>query len=263
MSLDALLAFTENVAREAGAILAAGYRTGAQVHKKGRIDLVTEFDLRSERLIRERIGTAYPAHAIVGEEGGRTAGSSDWVWYVDPLDGTTNFAHGHPFFCVSMGLYEGTTPQVAVVHAPILGITWSARAGGGTQRNGEPCAVSKTVALIDALVATGFPYNRRSDADDNIPETRAFLRRTHGMRRCGSAAIDLAMVADGSFDLYWEQQLNAWDLAAGALLVLEAGGTVTDYDGTPADPLSGRLLASKGPLHPEALEVLREARLGL
>jgi myo-inositol-1(or 4)-monophosphatase len=246
------------IAQEAAELLLAGWRTGARVQKKGRIDLVTEFDLRSEALVTKRLAAAFPGHQVVAEEGGRT-GSGELVWYVDPLDGTTNFAHGHPFFAVSLGLCRGSEPLLGVVAAPALGVVWSGARGLGAARNAERCRVTDTSSLLDALVATGYSYDQTQD-DDNLRETRAFLRRTHGIRRCGSAALDLALVADGTFDVYWEQRLNPWDIAAGALLVLEAGGSLSDYDGAAFDVRKGRLVASNGTLHALALGVIQEAR---
>lgn len=262
-TLDAIRATAVQIARAAGETLLAGFREPLDVRHKGIIDLVTDFDLRSEAVIVEALRREFPAHRVVAEEGGgseRGAQEDDLVWYVDPLDGTTNFAHGHPFFAVSMGLYRGAEGLVGVVVAPALGVCWEARRGGGALRNGVPCRVAEAERLEDTIVATGFPYDVRDNPDDNTAEFRAFLRHTRGVRRCGSAALDLAMVADGTYGLYWEQRLKAWDMAAGALLVLEAGGRLSDYGGGLADPRTGRLVASNGPLHSEALAVLAAAR---
>lgn len=270
---DHALAVATRIAQDAGAVLSNGFRKPMSVRNKGAIDLVTEFDLRSEELVRARLADAFPAHRIVAEEGSAEdtgATATDLVWYVDPLDGTTNFAHGHPFFAVSLGLYRGRAGLIGVVHAPVLGVTWAARLGGGAIRREEgrngsgasehPCRVADHERLEDTIGATGFPYDVRSNPDDNTREFREFLKRTRGVRRCGSAALDLAMVADGTYGFYWEQYLSPWDMAAGAVLVLEAGGRLTDFSGGAADPLSGRLLASNGPLHEEALTVLRQLR---
>ena len=258
LDLAPVLDTARNIAQEAAALVLEGFRSGAKVHKKGRIDLVTDYDLASEKLIRERLLAAFPDHAIVGEEGD-PVGSGDLVWYVDPLDGTTNFAHGHPFFCVSIGLCNGPEPIVGVVAAPAVNLVWSGAKGQGAFRNEEPCRVSEQASLLDALAATGYAYFQETD-DDNMRETRAFLKKTHGFRRCGSAAMDLAMVADGTYDFYWEQRLNPWDLAAGACLIAEAGGQVSDYDGRAADPRSGRLVASNPHLHAQVVEVIQTAR---
>lgn len=232
-----------------------GFRAGGAIGKKGAIDLVTEYDLRSEELIRQTLTQAFPDHRIVGEEQ-EASGTGDLVWYVDPIDGTTNFAHGHPFFCVSLALYDGDTPLVGVVSAPALHTEWFASAGGGAFRNGRRCEVSQRSELSTALCATGFAYDRWDNPDDNVPEFAAFLRSTRGVRRCGSAAIDLAMVADGAFDIYWERGLNPWDMCAGALLVLEAGGQLSNYQGGNADARSGELVATNGHLHKQAISTL-------
>ncbi len=257
--LSAAMDEAVHLAKGAADLVMKGFRSGAAVHKKGAIDLVTEWDLRSEELVRRGLEHAFPGHAIVGEEGDDT-GEGELVWYVDPLDGTTNFAHGHPFFCVSIGLCHGAEPLVGVVAAPALQLSWRGARGLGAFRNDRPCRVTDTASLDDALCATGFPYDRRTNPDDNLREYRAFLLRTQGIRRCGSAAIDLALVADGTYDVYWEQRLSAWDLCAGACLVAEAGGRLSDYAGGPADPREGMLVATNGRLHDAALAVIGEAR---
>lgn len=257
------LATVVAIAEAAGREVLAGWRSGTAVRKKGEIDLVTEWDFRSERLIVERLRAAFPDDAIVAEEGGGDASRDGRTWWIDPLDGTTNFAHGHPFFAVSIGLLRGAEPLLGVVHAPALAVTWAAARGTGCTRNGVPCRVSSKTALVDALCATGFAYDTfhalQNGGDDNVAETKAFLHRTHGFRRCGAAAIDAAMVADGTYDFYWEQKLKGWDLAAGACLVLEAGGRVSAYDGTPCDPRRGQIVASNGHLHAAVIDVLQQA----
>ncbi|MDH3200368.1 MAG: inositol monophosphatase [Myxococcales bacterium] len=256
------LEVAERVAREAGALVLRGWRGVGRISHKGRFDLLTEHDLRSEELIRSGLEHAFPEHRIVGEETAET-GDGDLVWYVDPIDGTTNFAHGHPFFCVSVALYDGADGLVGVVHAPALGTTWKAAKDSGAFRNGERCKVSTRAALEEALCATGFPYDRWTTPDNNREELSLFLQRARGIRRCGSAAIDLCLVADGTYDIYWEQGLNAWDMCAGALIVLEAGGQLSTYEGLKADPRSGKLIASNGLLHDAALRTVREARYKL
>jgi myo-inositol-1(or 4)-monophosphatase len=249
----------EHIAREAGRLIMAGWRSGGRISRKGRFDLLTDHDLASERLIREQLEHEFPAHRIVGEESPET-GEGEMVWYVDPIDGTTNFAHGHSFFSVSIALYRGGEGLVGVVHAPALGVTWKAAKGAGAFRNGQRCSVSTRGTLEEALCATGFPYDRWSNPDNNVAELELFLQRVRGIRRCGSASIDLCLVADGTYDIYWEQRLNAWDVCAGALVVLEAGGQLTAYDGAPADPRTGKLIASNGLLHDAAVRTVREAR---
>ncbi len=253
------LGVARKVAADVTPLLMEGFRSGTRIEKKGAIDLVTEYDRRAEARIRAQLLAEFPDHRIVGEEGPEE-GVGERVWYVDPIDGTTNFAHGHPFFGVSLALYEGLEALVGVVAAPALGITWWASKDGGAFRNGERCTVSTTRALADSLCATGFPYDQWTSAEDNLREHRAFLKASRGVRRCGAAALDLCFVADGSYDVYWEQKLNPWDVAAGALVVQEAGGLVTDYDGTRTEVRRGRFVASNGRVHAEAIAKLREAR---
>ena len=249
----------EGAARDAGEIVSHGFRSRASVSRKGKFDLVTEFDLASERLIRDRIGAAFPDHKIVGEEGEAT-GDGDLVWYVDPIDGTVNFAHGHPYFAVSIGLYEAGEGVVGVVHAPRLGLTWTAIRGRGAFCNGAPCGVSERASLEEALCTTGFPGNLASLEDTNERELASFLRLARGVRRCGSAALDLAFVADGTYDLYWERGLSPWDIGGGCVLVSEAGGRVTDYAGASMDITVGEVVATNPLLHGEALRTIQEAR---
>ena len=253
------LAVAERAALQAADLVMKGWRDVGQISRKGRFDLLTEYDLGSERLIREHLSGAFPSHRVVGEENANQ-GDGELVWYVDPIDGTTNFAHGHFFFAVSIALYRGSEGLAGVVHAPALGITWKAAKGAGAFRNGKRCRVSTRDQLEEALCATGFPYDRWSSPDNNLTELALFLQRARGIRRCGSASIDLCLVADGTYDIYWEQGLNAWDMCAGALLVLEAGGQLSTYDGTAADPRSGKLIATNGILHEAAVRTVREAR---
>ena len=253
------LEVAEAAAREAGEIAMRGWRQGAGISKKGRFDLLTEFDLACERAIRARLESAFPSHRIIGEEG-EESGSGELVWYVDPIDGTTNFAHGHFFFATSIALYRGSEGLAGVVHAPALGVTWTACKDGGALRNAEACRVSERARLDEAVCATGFPYDRWTNPDNNHAELALFLERARGVRRCGAASIDLCLVADGTYDIYWEKALNAWDMCAGSLLVREAGGRLSDYDGAPADPRSGKLIATNGLLHEVAVATVGEAR---
>lgn len=253
------LGVAERAAREAGAIAMKGWRSETKVSKKGRIDLLTEYDLESERSIRQRLQSAFPGHRIIGEEDDES-GEGDLVWYVDPIDGTTNFVHGHFFFAVSIALYRGAEGLVGVVHAPALDVTWTAAQGAGAYRNGNPCHVSTRATLEEAVCATGFPYDRASNPDNNQVELSLFLERCRGVRRCGAAAIDLCLVADGTYDVYWEKSLNPWDMCAGALLVEEAGGRLSGYEGEPADPRAGAIVATNDLLHDEAVRTVGEAR---
>jgi len=249
----------ERVALQAGELVMKGWRSVVEISRKGRFDLLTEYDLGSERLIREQLCGAFPGHRIVGEEDAES-GEGELVWYVDPIDGTTNFAHGHFFFAMSIALYRGSEGLAGVVHAPALGVTWKAAKGMGAFRNGQRCSVSTRDQLDEAVCATGFPYDRWSTPDNNHAELVLFLQRARGIRRCGAASIDLCLVADGTYDIYWEQGLNAWDMCAGALLVLEAGGQLSTYEGDEADPRTGKLIASNGVLHEAAVRTIREAR---
>jgi myo-inositol-1(or 4)-monophosphatase len=247
------------IATEAGELLMEGWRGDPRVRKKGAIDLVTDYDLRSEELLRERMGAAFPAHALVAEEGEDEA-RGDWIWYVDPLDGTTNFAHGHFVFAVSLGLAHRGRPVLGVVHAPALGVTWAGAEGRGATRNKAPCRVSRAAALREAMVATGFPYDRASSDEDNLRETAHIVPQLQGIRRCGAAAVDLCLVADGTYDGYWEQKLNPWDVCAGMAIAAAAGARASDYDGAPVTARSPRLVVTNGPLHDALLAAIGEAR---
>ena len=242
------------VASEAGALLAKGWRTRPTAEsKQSLVDLVTEWDLESERLIRERLAERAPGVPVVAEEHGGSRGSGP-TFYCDPLDGTTNYVHGHPFWAVSIGVLDGATPVAGAVVAPSLGTTWVGW-GAQAERSGERCRVSSTTALGDALLATGFPPDRSQEPDNNFPAFTRVKRRCRGVRRCGSAAIDLCLVADGTYDGYWERRLHAWDVAAGAAIVLGAGGTLTALDGGPAKLEVGHLVASNGQIHQALLEL--------
>lgn len=240
------------IAEDAGRVLMVGHRRGGQIQKKGEIDLVTEFDLKSEALIKERMRTAFPDHGLIAEEGGGQE-HGGMVWYVDPLDGTTNFAHGHFVFSVAIGLALDGVPIAGVVHAPPISVTWHGGEGLGAFRNGASCAVSSVDKLGDSMIATGFPYDRARDPDNNVREAAHMIPKVQGLRRLGSAAIDLSLVADGTYDGYWEQKLSPWDLCAGAAIAKAAGAKLTDYDGAPIDVRTRRVVVTNGRIH----EVLR------
>ena len=254
--LEQLAKVALEVAEEAAALVMRAYRCGISPSEKGRADLVTEYDVLSERLIRRRLGERTPGVPIVGEEeGGNPEGPT---WYCDPIDGTTNFVHGHPFFCVSIGLMESNTPLCGAVVAPALATSWLAH-GKHAFRNGAPCKVSDTLLLSEALLGTGFPpAASRGNPEDNVDTFRRVLPHARGIRRCGAAAIDLCFVADGTYDAYWERKLNAWDVAGGAAVVLAAGGTITNLLGEPPDLKVGQILASNGHVHEAQLALLPE-----
>lgn len=246
------------IAHAAGEVLLEGWgKRPTTQQKTAATDLVTEYDKRAEVLISQRLQQAFPDHAIVGEEGCRIGDpEARFIWYVDPLDGTMNFSHAMPMFSVSLGLVVNGAPMVGVVHAPALGWTFAGIVGGKATRNGQPITVSKVAALPQALYATGFPYVA-GQPDANLPEFSAFLRTTHGVRRLGSAALDLAFVAAGWLDGYWERHIQPWDLAGGAALVVAAGGKVSDVEGGPCDVRTGRILATNGLVHEQSLNLLR------
>lgn len=222
---------------------------------------MTQVDREIEALLTERLRRAFPDHAVIGEEAsaGRslTPPSGDtWAWYLDPLDGTTNFAHGHPHFAVSLGLARGAEVYLGMVADPLRGETFAARRGGGATLNGHPIRVSTVARLDDALLATGTPYDRRERADFYLDRIKAFMLRAHGIRRAGSAALDLCYVACGRVDAYWEWRLAPWDHAAGALIVREAGGTIGTCAGGSYDLFGDSVLASNGTLHAAMLAAL-------
>jgi myo-inositol-1(or 4)-monophosphatase len=268
MSAADALTFAEpasRIALEAGALLRGFFQRGVTTEYKGDVDLVTEADRTSEKLIVERLHAAFPEHGIYGEEGTRSHLESGYRWYIDPLDGTTNFAHGFPVFCVSMGL-EKREPSLpasedgelvaAVIYDPLREELFTAEKGRGAYLNGALIHVSRTPVLAEALVATGFPSHKRHK-NPNIHFYQEFTLRSHGVRRAGSAALDLAYTACGRMDAYWEFNLNPWDTAAGALLVTEAGGSMTRFDGGPFPLNSEEILATNGLLQDEMLEFFR------
>lgn len=236
----------EAIAREAGCLLLE-YRGRVQIEYKGEADLVTAADRASEALIAARLRAAFPTHAFIAEEGSRQAGQ-DYCWYVDPLDGTTNFAHGLPFFAVSLGLEREGEVVAGVVYNPVLDEMFSASRAAGARLNGRPIAVSPQTQLSAALLATGFPSQKRHP-NPNIHFYQHFSLRTHGMRRLGSAALDLCYTASGRFEGFWEFNLKPWDTAAAQLILTEAGGQVTDMRGEPYRLDSPEILASNGHLH--------------
>ncbi len=244
-------AMTE-IAREAGALLMTYFARRVKIEYKGEVDLVTEADRASEALITDRIHARWPRHGVMAEEGTRTVGSGEYQWYVDPLDGTTNFAHGFPVFCVSLAVEHQGKLAAGVIYDPTRDELFSAERGSGSYLNSRRIHASKIASLAESLVATGFPSHKRHK-NPNIHFYHQITLRTHGVRRAGSAALDLAGVACGRFDGFWEFNLNPWDTAAGVLLVEEAGGQVTDFSGGPFTIDSRETVASNGLLHADLL----------
>lgn len=252
--MESYLNTAAEIAREAGALLAQLFKRPLEIFYKRPSDLVTEADRRSEALIVERLRSYFPKHAVVSEEGGGQKTDSDYCWYVDPLDGTTNFAHGFPVFCTTLGLAYRGEVVAGVVYDPLRDEMFAAERGSGAYLNNKRLHVSKTPKLSESLLATGFP----PFADNHELNIRFYFRFTqlcHGIRRAGAAALDLCSVAAGRFEGFWELKLNPWDKAAGALLVTEAGGRISDVAGAPFNLLGDDVFASNGHVHDEMREV--------
>jgi myo-inositol-1(or 4)-monophosphatase len=253
------VSIAESIAREAGALLREYYHRGVTAEFKGDVDIVTEADRASEKLIVGRLNAELPTHGIYGEEGTRTGLDAEYRWYVDPLDGTTNFAHGFPVFAVVLGCEKRTSGLAAkedgemvagVIYDPLRDEMFTAARGEGAFLNGKPIHVSKATLLQESLIATGFPSQKRHESP-NVHFYQEFTLRSHGVRRAGAAAIDLAYVACGRLEGYWEFQLNPWDTSAGYLLIEEAGGRVTHFDGSKFTLDSREVLATNGKIHGE------------
>ena len=242
------------IAREAGASISEFARQRIGFELKGAYDIVTEADRTSERIIVARLRQHFPTHAVMAEEGGGNGGSSEYQWYVDPLDGTTNFAHGFPVYNVSIGLARAGELIAGVVYDPNRDEMFQAEAGSGAFLNQQPIHVTPTARIDDSLSATGFPSRKRHQ-NINIHFYYQLAMTSHGVRRAGAAAIDMAYVACGRLDFFWEFQLKPWDMAAGCLLVREAGGICTDMRGAPLDLNGPHILADNGALHPAVVEL--------
>ncbi|MBX0327279.1 inositol monophosphatase [Oscillochloris sp. ZM17-4] len=251
-----MLDFAIDLAHRAGAILRAGQERERSVAFKRRADLVTDIDKASEALIVAAIGERYPGHAILAEEGGAAAGAGEYQWVIDPLDGTLNYVHGMPIYCVSIGLLCRGELSLGVVYDPTRDELFAAEAGRGAFCNGRRLRVSSAAELGHSMLTTGFPYDRFSRADNNLAEFGRLLMKARDIRRPGAAALDLAYVAAGRSDAHWELGLAPWDTAAGALLVREAGGALSDWRGEPWRPGGDRLVASNGHIHAEILREL-------
>jgi myo-inositol-1(or 4)-monophosphatase len=247
-------------ANQAGEILRQRFGQVHEIHYKGLVDLTTEADHQSEDYLIGQIRSSYPEHAIITEESGSLAGRSDHCWYVDPLDGTINYSHGLPFFAVSIAYAEQDRLKYGVIYNPISNECFTAEAGQGAFLNGQPIHVSQVAELIGSLLVTGFPYDKSQPGMDNTIHFNYLTRRTQGVRRLGSAAMDMAFVAAGRLEGYWEIKLSAWDLAAGALIVQEAGGVVADLNGGDqymAPPYA--VIAANPLIYPQLLAALHES----
>jgi myo-inositol-1(or 4)-monophosphatase len=255
-----MLNFAIQTARDAGRLLAERFGRSLRISNKSELDLVTESDLASERLIIDRIKTYYPRRAILAEESGTNQpapddAQSEWRWVIDPLDGTTNYAHGYPCFCVSMGLEQQGRLELGVIYDPMRDELFTAERGEGAALNGKRIQVSPTPSLGSALLCTGFPYDVR-ERGEFARHFANFIMNAQGVRRDGAAALDLAYVAAGRFDGFWEEGLKPWDVAAGVLMIEEAGGRVSDYQGGPLSIYTPPILASNGLIHEQMMRVL-------
>jgi myo-inositol-1(or 4)-monophosphatase len=253
-----LLQLVEGIIRQAGTVLMEGYGNVRHIQQKGVIDLVTEFDKRSEEVIISSIQQQFPDHAILAEESGHNHTISEYQWLIDPLDGTTNFAHGIPVFSVSIALWKNNLPVVGVAYDPFRNEMFSAEWGHGATLNTYPIHVSSQAELGQAIISTGFPYDLRTNPRNNLAQFVQFQLRTQAVRHLGSAALDCAWTAMGRLDGYWEFGVKPWDVGAGALIVREAGGRVTSTDGDENFLSNESILVSNSLLHGQMLRVLRE-----
>jgi myo-inositol-1(or 4)-monophosphatase len=258
---EAFKATAIEAASTAGAMLLDLARKGFRVHHKDTVNLVTDADRRAEEAIVERLIKAYPTHQILAEEKGvHRHSESPFKWIIDPLDGTTNFAHGYPAYCVSIGLEYKGAPILGVILDPTRGELFVGAVGDGATLNGIPIHVSRAASLNQALLVTGFAYDIRETPQNNLDHFARFALQAQGMRRTGSAALDLCYVATGRFDGFWELKLHPWDMAAGTLIVYEAGGRVTDFKGGAHSIYGKELVATNGLIHEEVLTVLNQER---
>lgn len=256
-----LISPMQAMAREAGILLMDYFRQHVKIEYKGDVDLVTVADRKSEALILERIRRQFPTHDVMGEEGSRVETGGEYKWYVDPLDGTTNFAHGYPVFCISLAVERRGQRIAGVIYDPTRDEMFVAELGSGARLNDKAIHVSTTPNLGECLVATGFPSHKRHK-NPNIYFYHQLTLRTHGVRRAGSAALDLCYVASGRYDSFWEFNLNPWDTAAGVLIVEEAGGKVTDFSGGPFQIASRETLASNRLVHDALVHEFQEILAG-
>lgn len=245
-------------ARRAGRIMLEGLKRTVDVHYKGNINLVTDIDIKCESAIKEIIRHEFPTHAILAEESDRDFEEREFCWIIDPLDGTTNYAHKYPFFCVSIALTRHMTPVAGVVFNPVSGELFRAERGKGAYLNGNKLEVSRVKELDRSFLCTGFAYNIRETSDNNLDHFASFVLKAQAVRRDGAAALDLCFVGSGRFDGFWELNLHAWDVAAGILVIEEAGGKVTELTGNQYSIFSKSFVASNGLIHDQMLEVIKE-----
>ena len=246
------------IAREAGEVLRSGFGKNFSIEYKTNVaNLVTEYDKKSEKIIIDFIKKEFPAHSVLAEESGMHDSASEYLWVIDPLDGTTNFAHGLPIFSVSIGVQKNGEMICGVVYDVMRDAMYSAEKGSGAHCNGRKLSVSTNDDLHKSVLVTGFPYNVHENPDFAYERFTAFLRVARAVRRLGSAAIDMCYVAEGVFDGFWEVSLNAWDMAAGMIIVEEAGGVITDFSGNPTDIFGKQILTSNGNVHKAMIDTLR------
>jgi myo-inositol-1(or 4)-monophosphatase len=250
-----MLDFAFHVGKKAGAYLLENLGSDLQVEHKGRIDLVTRVDKKAQEIIICEIENEYSEHSIIAEEGVKKSKSGQYVWYIDPLDGTVNFVHGIPIFCVSIALYVDNMPHIGVCYNPVLEEIFWAQADKGAYLNNSPIKVSNTEILVDSLVVTGFPYSTHKIESLTSRFSRV-LHKVQGIRRLGSAALDLCYVACGRFDGFWEEGLHSWDMAAGIVILLEAGGKVSGFNGSDFDLTQGEIIASNNRIHNELTQLM-------
>ena len=245
------------IAREAGEVLRGGFGKNFSIEYKTNVaNLVTEYDKKSEKIIIDFIKKEFPTHSVLAEESGSHESTGEYLWVIDPLDGTTNFAHGLPIFSVSIGVQKNGEMICGVVYDVMRDAMYSAEKGSGTFCNGRKLSVSTNDDLHKSVLVTGFPYNVHENPDNAYERFAAFLRVARAVRRLGSAAIDMCYVAEGVFDGFWEVSLNAWDMAAGMIIVEEAGGLITDFSGNPTNIFGKQILASNGKVHKAMIDVM-------
>jgi len=246
-----------NIAKEAGSVIREGFGKSFKIEfKTGENNLVTEIDKASEKVITDFIRKKYPSHSILAEEGSGEQNDSEYLWVIDPLDGTTNFAHGLPIFSVSIGLQKNGKTIAGVVYDVMRGIIFSAELGAGAFAKSEKIAVSNNDNLAHSMLVTGFPYNKKENPDKLFERFIALTKTARGVRRLGSAAIDFCYLASGVFDGFWEVHLHPWDICAGKLIVEEAGGRVTDFDGNKTNIFTKRILSTNGKIHEQVIKVM-------